>query len=436
MGKGQDLYCKAKKLIPGGTQLLSKRPEMFLPGEWPAYYQKANGCKIWDLDNNEYTDMSYMGIGACVLGYADPDVDAAVKAGIDNGVASTLNSPEELMLAEKLLALHPWADMVRYASTGGESLAMAIRIARASTGKDKVLFCGYHGWHDWYISSNLADDKSLDGHLLSGLKPKGVPRALKGTSIPFKYNDTKEFLSLVEKHGDEVGVVIIEAIRNFYPEEGFLETIRRITREKGIIFIIDEVSSGFRLATGGAHLVLGIEPDMAVFSKALANGYPMAAVIGRAEFMKAAEDSFISSTNWTCNVGLNAALAMIKKYEANDVSTHLKKIGEDVQSGWASLAEKHGLKIKLSGIYPMSHFEFEYDNALVLKTLFTKFMLEKNFLATNAFYASFAHKDSDIKNYLSAVDSVFLTIKKIIDEGNPDEYIKLGVCHSGFKRLT
>lgn len=436
MGKSQDLYKRAKKIIPGGTQLLSKRPEMFLPDEWPSYYKKAKGCRVWDLDDREYTDMSYMGIGACVLGYADQDVDDAVKKGIDQGVATTLNSPEEVVLAEKLFQLHPWANMVRYATTGGESLAMAIRISRAASGKDKVLFCGYHGWHDWYISSNLADDKSLDGHLLSGLKPKGVPRALKGTSIPFKYNDTKEFLDLIERHGDEVGVVIMEAIRNFYPIDGFLETIRKVTEERGIVLVIDEVSSGFRLATGGAHLALNIKPDMAVFSKALANGYPMAAVIGKSEVMKAAEDSFISSTNWTGNVGLNAALAMIEKYEKNDVSKYLQKIGKEVQDGWETLAKKHGLKIKLSGIFPLSHFEFEYEKPLVLKTLFTKLMLEKNFLATNAFYASFAHKTDDITRYLKAVDEVFAKIKKIIEAGDPEKQLEGEVCHSGFRRLT
>ena len=434
--KGQELYEKAKKIIPGGTQLLSKRPEMFLPQEWPAYYKKAKGCEIWDLDGKKYIDMSYMGIGACILGYADPDVDSAVKAGIDRGIATTLNSPEEIELAEILFKLHPWAKMARFALSGGEALAIAVRIARASAGKDKVLFCGYHGWHDWYLSSNLADDKALDGHLLSGLKPNGVPRALKGTAIPFSYNDIETFKKLIAKHGKEVGVVVIEPIRNFYPEKGFLETIRKITKQKGIVLIADEVSAGFRLTAGGAHLKLNFTPDIAVFSKALANGYPMAAIIGTTEAMKSAEESFISSTNWTGNIGFNAAMAMIKKYRAKQVDKYLNKIGKAIQDSWQKMAKKNGLKISISGIYPLGHFNFEDDNPLVLKTIFTKLMLKEGFLATNAFYASYAHKEQHVKSYLQAVDKTFAKIAKIIKKGHPEKYLKYGPCHAGFRRLT
>lgn len=436
MARGQKLYEKAKKIIPGGTQLLSKRPEMFLPGKWPSYYKKAKGCEVWDLDGKKYIDMSYMAIGASVLGYADIDVDKAVKAGIDRGVVTTLNSPKEIELAEALLKLHPWAKMVRYASTGGEALTIAIRIARATARKDKVLFCGYHGWHDWYLSSNLADDKALDGHLLPGLKPKGVPRALKGTAIPFEYNDIKSFKELIIKHEKEVGVVIIEPIRNYYPKRGFLETIRKITKEKGIVLVADEVSSGFRLTNGGAHLVLGFTPDIAVFSKALANGYPVAAVIGTTKAMKAAEESFISSTNWTGNVGLNAALATIKKFRDKNVATHLEKIGKLVQEGWQKLGKKHQLDIKISGIYPLGHFSFNYENSLALKTLFTKKMLEKNILATTAFYASYAHTEKHVKLYLQAVDETFAFISKTIKEKSVEKYLPGEPCHAGFRRLT
>jgi glutamate-1-semialdehyde aminotransferase len=177
-GVGQRLYTQAKTRIPGGTQLLSKRPEMFLPDQWPSYYSRARGVEVWDLDGNKYIDMSYNGIGACVLGAADPDVDEAVKAAIDAGSMSTLNAPEEVELAELLCELHPWAEMVRYARSGGEAMAIAVRIARAKTRRDRVAFCGYHGWHDWYLAANLAEEKALDGHLLPGLEPTGVPRGL------------------------------------------------------------------------------------------------------------------------------------------------------------------------------------------------------------------------------------------------------------------
>lgn len=436
MNNGANLYTKAKKIIPGGTQLLSKRPEMFLPDFWPAYYDKAKGCKVWDLDGNKYIDMSYMGIGACILGYSDEDVNTVVKKAIDKGNMSTLNCLEEVELAELLCELHPWAEMVRYARTGGEAMSIAVRIARAKTGKDLVLFCGYHGWHDWYLSANLADDEALDGHLLPGLEPKGVPRGLKGTAIPFNYNDRDGFLELIDKYKDNIGVVVMEPIRNYYPKEGFLETIREISKKLGIVLIFDEVTSGWRLNVGGAHLNFKVEPDIAVFAKAISNGYSMAAIIGKPEVMEVAQDSFISSTYWTERIGPVAALATIKKLKRDNIPEHLINIGKNVQEGWKKLSEKHGLNITISGINPLGHFSFNYDNPLVLKTLFTQLLLENGFLATNAFYASYAHKKEYVEKYLEAVDEVFDFISKAIKEGNPEKYLKGPICHAGFRRLT
>ncbi len=436
MRTGQNLYKRAKGIIPAGTQILSKRPELHLPGGWPSYYKKAKGCEIWDMDGKKYVDMSYMGIGACAIGYADPDIDKAVKKTIDNGIAATFNSPKELELADMLLELHPWADMVRYACGGGEIMAIAIRIARAKSGKDKVLFCGYHGWHDWYLSSNLADDKALDGHLLPGLKPLGVPRALKGTAMPFMYNDTEAFLKLAKKHKGEIGAVVIEGMRSYEPVKGFLETIRKVTKEEKIPFIIDEVSSGFRLTTGGAHIKLGIKPDMAAFAKALGNGYPIAAVIGKKEVMDVVEDCFISSTNWSNNVGFAAAIASLKKMKEKHVVDHLIKMGKKVQDGWAKMAKKNGVNIHLSGFYAIGHFDFEYENPLVLKTLFTQEMLKRGFLATNAYYASYAHKTKHIKAYLEKCDEVFAIVAEAIKSGKPESYLEGNICHAGFRRLT
>ena len=345
MGKGQDLYKKAKKFIPGGTQLLSKRPEMFLPDLWPAYYKKAKGCEVWDLDDNKYVDMSYMGIGACILGYADEDVNKAVIEAINNGSMNTLNCPEEIELAELLCKIHPWADMVRYSRTGGEAMAIAVRTARAKTDKDLILFCGYHGWHDWYLSANLADDKSLDGHLLPGLEPKGVPRSLKGTAVPFNYNDTEKFLDLIKKHGDNAAAVVMEPIRNHYPKKGFLETIREITDKMDIILIFDEVTSGWRLNIGGTHLNFKVNPDIAVFGKGMSNGYPMSAIIGKSSVMDIMQDSFISSTYWSEKIGPIAALATLEKLKKKNVPRYLIKIGKNVQEGWKKLVEKHNLNV-------------------------------------------------------------------------------------------
>ena len=369
-GTSQLLYDKAKTLIPGGTQLLSKRPEMFLPDYWPAYYSKAKGCKVWDLDGNEYTDMSYMGIGANILGYADEDINNSVKEAVDKGSMTTLNAPEEVELAELLLELHPWAEMVRYARTGGEAMSVAVRIARAKTKKDVILFCGYHGWSDWYLAANLNEDKALDGHLLPGLDPTGVPRGLKNTVIPFNYNDTKGYLQLLKKHEGKVAAVVMEPIRNIYPEGDFLNIIRETTKTSNIVLVIDEITSGWRLNLGGAHLKLGIEPDISVFGKGISNGFAMTAIIGKKKIMQAAQDSFISSTYWTERLGPTAAIATIKKMRKYKVWEHLNIIGEKVQTGWKLAAERNNLNIQVGGIYPLSHFSFEYKNNLEMKTLF------------------------------------------------------------------
>ena len=436
MSKTQMLYNKAKKIIPGGTQLLSKRPEIFLPGQWPAYYSKAKGCKVWDLDGREYIDTSLMGVGANILGYADEDVDNAVQEAVLCGSMCTLNAPEEVELAESMLELHPWAEQVRYAKTGGESLAIAIRIARAAAGKDIVLFCGYHGWSDWYIAANLGDNKALDGQHIEGLSTMGIPEGLKNTVIPFRYNDIQGYDELVRIYHGQIAAVIMEPIRNYYPDYGFLQHIREQTERENVILIMDEVSSGFRLCCGGAHKVLGVEPDMAVFAKAFSNGYPMAAVIGKRNIMEIAQETFISSTYWTERTGLSAAIATIKKYRLYHVEKHLENIGKQVQAGWKKLASKNDLNVVVSGIYPMSHLEFEYKDPLAAKTLFTQEMLKRGYLASNAFYASFAHSDQDVDGYLKAADESFAIIKEGIEEDKIYELLEGDVCQSGFQKLT
>ena len=436
IGSSQRLYNLAKEIIPGGTQLLTKRPEMFLPDFWPAYYSKAKGCQVWDLDGNKFIDASYMGIGVCPLGYADQDVNLAVIRAVNNGSMCTLNAPEEVELAKLLLRLHPWAGMVRYARSGGEAMAVAVRVARAKSRRDVVLFCGYHGWHDWYLSANLSHNKALDGHLLPGLNPRGVPRQLKGTSFPFNYNDQKTFLRLVEKYRNRIGVVVLESVRNNIPSQDFISTIRQVTKDLKIVLVVDEITAGFRLNNGGAHLIFGLEPDIAVFAKGISNGFPMAAIIGKKDVMSTFQKIFISSTYWTDRIGPTAALATIKKITAKDVTKHLIKIGTDVQKGWQDIAEKHGIDIEVGGIAPIAHFSFNHKTPLVLKTLFTQFMLENGFLATTAFYASYAHKEKHIAQYLEHADKAFHFIKKAIKKGRPERKLKGPVCDSGFKRLT
>jgi len=434
--KGQALYKKAKRMIPGGTQLLSKRPEMFLPEQLPSYYSRAKGAEVWDLDGRKYTDMSYMGIGACILGYADADVDTAVKEAIEAGSMCTLNCPEEVELAELLCELHPWAEMVRYARTGGEAMAVAVRIARARTKRDKVVFCGYHGWHDWYLAANLAKEDTLDGHLLPGLEPAGVPRCLRNTAFAFTYNKIDELKSIISQHGAEVASIVMEPIRNYEPVPGFLEGVREIANDIKAVLIYDEVSSGWRLTTGGAHLLYKVTPDIAVFAKAMSNGYPMAAIIGIGEVMQAVQGSFISSTYWTERIGPVAALATIRKHRYCNAAEHLVKAGTSIQSGWKAAAARHSLNISIQGIPPLAHFSFDYKNGQAIRTLFTQEMLKKGFLASNAFYPCYAHKDSHIASYLDAVDKTFAVIVEAIAQNKVEELLKGPIAHSGFHRLT
>lgn len=434
-GKGQRLYKEAKKIIPGGGQLLSKRPEKFAPEIWPAYYSKAKGCKIWDLDGNEYRDFSYMGIGACTLGYADEDVDAAVMEAVMNGSMTTLMAPEEVELAKMLLEQHSWAEQVRYAKGGGDAMAVAVRIARAATKKDKILFCGYHGWHDWYLSANLADDSALDGQLMSGLSPVGVTRGLKNTSYPFWYNMVEQFKKLVAEHEDNLAGVVLEAARNMIPEDVFFSTIEEECHRMNIPLIVDEVTSGFRMYCGGACEYFGIHPDMAVFAKGMGNGYPIAAVIGKKKYMDAAQDSFISSTFWTERIGFVAAIATMKKYKANNVQDHLNRMGKKVQEGWTALAKKYGMDIHISGIYPLSHICFE-ASPLELKTLFVQEMMKRGFLVSDAYYATFAHKEQDVEDYLTACDEVFAIMSKAVKENNIKDKLLGSCCQGGFARLA
>jgi len=434
---GVQLWNKAKDIIPGGNQLLSKRAERFLPGLWPAYYSKAKGCEVWDLNGKHYFDFAQMGVGSCILGYADDDVNCAVIQAINDGSMCSLNCHEEVMLAEKILDLHPWAGMVRFARTGGEACAIAVRIGRAATGRSKVAFCGYHGWHDWYLSANIGSSTNLDGQLLPGLEPRGVPRELKETALPFNYNRIDELEELVNRYDREIGVIIMEPLRGTAPEPGFLEGVRRIASKIGAVLIFDEVTSGFRVNIGGIHMTLGVEPDIAVLGKALGNGFPISAIFGRREVMDCAQESFISSTFWTERIGYAAALATIKKMELHNVTKHLIRYGEMINAGWTSIFQRHGINISISGIPPLTHLSFLDGNPLELQTYYTQEMLERGYLLGAAVYTTYAYNDSIIEKFISDSDAVMENIKALLSSGQDlNKILKGGTAYAGFKRLT
>jgi glutamate-1-semialdehyde aminotransferase len=431
--QGLALYQLAKGLIPGGTQLLSKRPEMFAPEVWPAYYSKAKGCRVWDLDGREFIDMSIMAVGACILGYADDEVDDAVVGALRNGVNSSLNCPEEVALAEALIDLHPWFGMVRYARSGGEAMGIAVRIARAHTKRDIVLFSGYHGWNDWYLAANLSDGTGLDGQLMPGLEPNGVPRGLTGTAIPFDANNIESLREKVKGQESKIAAIIIEPARGEDAPTGYLKGLRELASEIGAVLLFDEITSGFRMCAGGIHRNYGVYPDMAVFAKSMANGYAMATVLGTERVMQAAQSTFISSTNWTDRIGPTAALATLKKYQREFVEQHIIACGNKVKEIWRVAAHANGLKIKVTGLPTLAAFSFATVNQAEWNTCFTIEMLQEGFLGFRQFKPSFAHDDEALRSYAVAVHRVYSHLA-----ANPQCTAALNTPkhHSGFQRLT
>jgi len=434
MGKGQKLYKRAKQIIPGGNMLLSKRPEMFLPDMWPSYFSKSKGCTVWDLDGKEYIDMSIMGIGTNTLGYGHEEVDAAVKETIERGNMSTFNCPEEVYLAEKLIEINPWADMVRFARTGGEANAIAVRIARAASAKDNVAICGYHGWHDWYLAVNINSKDGLDSHLLPGLEAQGVPKGLGGTVFPFHYNNFLELEKIV--NDNNIGVIKMEVVRNDGPEDNFLQNVRDLATQKGIVLIFDECTSGFRETNSGIHQKYNVEPDIAMYGKALGNGYAITAIVGKKEIMEAAQNTFISSTFWTERIGPSAALKTLEVMEKIQSWDKISSTGKDIKSKWKKIASKHDIDIDIAGISALPSFTFASKNHLAYKTLVTQEMLKKNFIANTSIYVCIDHSGQLVDEYMDELDSIFIKIKECEDGRDIKDLLDGPICHSGFTRLN
>ena len=434
LGTGQKLWKRAKQVIPGGNMLLSKRAEMHLPGKWPSYFSKTDGCCVWDLDGNKFVDTYYMGVGTNILGYSHPAVDEAVKKVISMGNMSTLNAPEEVWLAERLLEINPWAGGVRFARSGGEANAIAIRIARAMSGKEGVAVCGYHGWHDWYLSANLGADDSLAGHLLPGLSTAGVPTSLRGVVHPFDYNDFENLVQLVTTKN--IGVVKMEVMRTVEPADNFLAKVRRLCDEHGIVLVFDECTSGFRETFGGLHIKYGVQPDIAVFGKTLGNGYAVSAVVGRSDVMQMAQTTFISSTFWTERIGSAAGLKTLEVMEQEQPWDTITDIGKRVRKIWQSLSDHYDLEISIGGLPAISTFAFQGPDAIKFKTFVTQEMLKKGFLAGTAFYACTEHTDQVLEQYENNLKPIFEKIKNCEKNQDIDMYLDGEPCHAGFKRLN
>ena len=436
--KGPERWKEAREVISGGTGLLSKRAEMFDEAQWPAYFSKASGCEVWDMTGKRYIDFAG-GIGAVLLGYADPDVNAAVHRRVTQGSYSSLVNPQEVELAKQLLALHPWAGKVRYARGGGEAMTMAVRIARAATGRSGVAFCGYHGWHDWYLAANLGERDALDGHLLPGLPPSGVPRELKGTSVPFRYNDVKSLEDALEALGNNLAAVVMEPMRSQLPQDDFVALVAARCREQGAVFVVDEVSSGLRYGFPGALSGMNVEPDLVVYAKAMSNGFPFGTVIGREEIMDAAGSSFISSSYWTDGVGTAAALAVIQKMKRLPVQRMVWEKGVMFKENLMALAAKYlTCQLTVGGMPVTPTLAFQREGySLAMKKILIQKMLSRGFLVSTSMYLMYAHEQRHIDLFLSTLDSVLKEMEQELNAGSYDALARDQVgSQAGFARLA
>mgnify|MGYP001317951177 FL=1 len=436
IGTNQKLWSRAKSVIPGGNMFLSKRPEMFLPGKWPTYFSKAKGCHVWDMEGKKYIDTCLMGVGTNILGYGNRDVDIAVKNVIKKGNLSSLNCPEEIYLSEKLIEMHPWSDMVKLARTGGEANAIAIRIARAYTQKEKIAVCGYHGWHDWYLSANLQNKNNLDNHLLKGLSTIGVPKKLKNSIFTFEYNNYDQLLKIVEKN--DIGAIKMEVSRSYLPKKNFLKNIRKLCNEKNIILIFDECTSGFRETFGGLHKKFDISPDLATFGKALGNGYAITAVIGKKDIMQIAQNTFMSSTFWSERIGPVASLKTLEIMEKTNSWKDITNKGIWLRKKIQKIGKQNNLNISFLGLPSLTSFIIKSRRNLFpqYKTLISQEMLKEGYLASNSIYLSVCHDKKILNGYIKNLNNIFTKIIECENGKDVNELLKYPISHKTFERLN
>ena len=431
---GQKLYSQAKKYILNGNMLLSKKPELTLPNLWPAYFSKSKKITVWDLDGKKYTDMICF-VGQNILGYANKSIDKFVFDNAAKGNMTSLNCPEEVLLAKKLIKLHPWADISKFARSGGEANAMSIRIARAASKRDHIAVCGYHGWHDWYLSVNLSGKNRLKDFLLPGLQPDGVPKNLRNTVHPFNYGDMEKLIKINKKY--KLAAIKMEVARSSLPDQSFLKKVRKFATKNKIILIFDECTSGFRRNLGGLHMTQKVYPDICMLGKALGNGYAITAVIGKKSIMNKAKSSFISSTFWSERIGFLAAIKTLEVMKKTKSWEKLIKNGKYLNNKVRELALKHKIELDIGGIESIFYFSFKSKENLKYKTFLSQEMLKKGYLASNITFLTIFHNKKIIDKYIKDLDPVFKKIsffekkKDIISK-----YLKVPVCHTTFKRLT
>jgi glutamate-1-semialdehyde 2,1-aminomutase len=431
---GQNLWKKAKKYIASGNMLLSKNPDLFLPKLWPVYFKKTKGCYIWDLEKKKYLDMSTMSVGTNVLGYSNPQVDKAVKKVVANGNMSTLNCAEEVYLSEELVKIHRWASFAKLARTGAEANSIAIRIARSFSKKKNIAICGYHGWHDWYLSANITSKNNLKKHLLPGLSSSGIPKELRNTVHPFDYNCIESFKKVIKSK--KIGIVMMEVARTNKPKKNFLHKIRKICNKNNITLIFDECTTGFRENYGGMHKIYRVNPDIAVFGKALGNGYAITAVIGKKKYKKSAESSFMSSTFWTERIGPVAALKTLEIMKKTKPWNNIIKNSSYLRLKIKTLAKKNNIDISISEVSSILSFSFKSKFAREFKTYLTQEMLKHKIIAGTSIYLSASHNKKILHRYLFILNKIFKDLEGCKSKKDIYKLLETSVCHLAFQRIN
>jgi len=394
----QNYFRRAQKLIPSCTQTFSKGYTQFVQGVAPIFLQRGQGSHVWDVDGNEYIDYP-MALGPIILGYNDPDVTAAVQRQISEGVTFSLPHPLEIEVAELLTEVIPCAEMVRFGKSGSDATSGAVRAARAYTGRDKIACCGYHGWQDWYIGTTPRN--------------KGVPQPVRDLTLTFQYNDIGSLEKLFNENSDQIAGVILEPIGVIKPERHFLQKVAELTRKYGALLIFDEVVTGFRLALGGAQEYFGVIPDLACLGKAMANGHPISAIVGKREIMEIFDEIFFSSTFGGETLSLAAAQATITKMRDKQVISHLWRQGQKLQDGYNALAAEFGLSpyTQCIGLAPHTVLTFRSEtsisegsgaDSLAMRSLFQQEMIKRGVLFLVGFNLCYSHGDADVEYTLEA----------------------------------
>lgn len=417
--KSKELLEKARKLIPACTQTFSKGPTQFVQGVAPNFVSHADGCRIYDVDGNEYIDFT-MALAPVILGYNYPRVNEAIVAQLKKGISFTLPHYLEVELAEILVEIIPCAEMVRYGKNGSDVTSAAVRVARAYTGREKVACCGYHGWQDWYIATTSRN--------------KGVPKCVRELTLTFEYNNIDSLIEIFDKNKNEIACVIMEPFSTTMPKKNFLEEVKKITHENDAILVFDEIVTGFRISLGGAQEYFGVIPDLACFGKGIANGMPLSAIVGKKEIMREFEEVFFSFTFGGETLSLAAAIATINEIKEKNVIQHIWRIGRKLKEGVKKIIKENGLEeyIEIRGLPPRTVMEFK---TLEMKSLFQQEAIKRNILFTGAHNICYSHKEEDVGKLLEVYDKCMKILKEAIESNTIKEKLEGGVVEPVFRKI-